>query len=258
MPSAISARVNQKRTGPRRRGSRGATGRAGGAAYVGGSGVRRAVRRTSGVGVDRAPAYGRREPRGRRSVAVLAGHEEQHDHGDDRQRPGEPEDPPRVADQGERREHADDEQRHGAAALVEGDGGLAGLLVGHQQPAGAVDDQAGAAEEGEDDEGDPQHERVDVEVAGQAAGDAGDLAVGGGAAEPAEVADLVAGDARALLGRRAGGVLRVVWWSCLKPAVSGSSPPSGTTLILPLRPRPRVRGGPGLLLMVRACRLCDD
>ena len=94
------------------------------------------------------------------------------------------------------------------------------LLVGHEQPAGAVQDQAGAAEEGEHDEGDPQDERVDVEVAGEAAGDAGDLAVGGGAAEPAEVADLVAGDAGALrrpTGRSgaSGGVVVMAQACCL-------------------------------------------
>ncbi len=71
------------------------------------------------------------------------------------------------------------------------------VLLGHERPAGGVQDQAGAAEEGQDDEADAQDERVDVEVAGQPAGDAGDLAVVDGAAQPAQVADLVAGDARA-------------------------------------------------------------
>ena len=73
------------------------------------------------------------------------------------------------------------------------------LVVGrHQQPGGAVQHQSGAAEEHQHDEGHPHDDGVDVEVPGQAAGDAGDAAVLGGTAQPAEVPDLVAGDAGTL------------------------------------------------------------
>ena len=77
-----------------------------------------------------------------------------------------------------------------------------GAVLGDQQPAGAVDDEAGAAEEDEHHEGDPQHERVDVEVTAEAAGDTGDLAVLDGTTEPAQVADLVAVDAGPGVGGR--------------------------------------------------------
>ena len=50
----------------------------------------------------------------------------------------------------------------GAGALVEVEGRLVVTVLGHQQPAGAVHDEAGAAEEHEDHERDPQDERVDV------------------------------------------------------------------------------------------------
>ena len=95
---------------------------------------------------------------------------------------------------------------------------LCSSSLGHQQPAGAVQDQAGTAEEDQHHERDPQDEQVDVEVPAEAARDAGDLAVGDRAAQPTEVADLVAGDPRAVVpgedpaaaGRM---VLRAVWWS---------------------------------------------
>ena len=78
------------------------------------------------------------------------------------------------------------------------------VLLGYERPPGGVEDQPGAAEEGEHDEADPKDQWVDVEVAGQAAGDAGDLAVAGRAAQPAEVADLVPGDAGSRVVRTVG------------------------------------------------------
>ena len=98
----------------------------------------------------------------------------------------------------------------------------------------AYSDQAGAAEEDQHHERHPQDDRVDVEVAGQAAGDAGDLAVAGGAAQPAEVADLsrvTRGPSGPAVGpgvRRSSAagpgrpsVLREVSWSWLQPAARG-------------------------------------
>ena len=110
-------------------------------------------RRPSPVADDRSAPGTRRR---RRGAAVLAGHEQQHDQGDDRQRPREPEDAPGVAEQRERREHADGQQGDGAAAVVEGDRCFVRAVLGHEQPAGAVQQQAGAAEEGEHDERHPQ------------------------------------------------------------------------------------------------------
>ena len=66
-----------------------------------------------------------------------------------------------------------------------------------------VQQQADAAEEGEDHERHPHDHRVDVEVTTQPAGDAGDLAVGTAAPDPAEVADVVPADTRAGVRRRA-------------------------------------------------------
>ncbi len=214
--SAISARVNQKRIGPRRRGSRG-----GGVvprALVAGPGTScpdtargpgtrcprsRTRRRSCALSLAEAATAPPPDPGGGAGrAAVLAGHEQQHDQGDDGQRPREPEDAPGVAEQRERREHADGQQGEGAAAVVEGDRCFVRAVLGHEQPAGAVQQEAGAAEEGEHDERHPQDQWVDVEVPGEAAGDAGDLPVVDGAAEPAEVADLVTGDAGALVGRR--------------------------------------------------------
>ena len=127
-------------------------------------------------------------------------------------------------------------------------------------------DQAGAAEEGQDDEADPQDDGVDVEVAGEPAGDAGDLAVVDGAAQPAEVADLVAGDARARRrgrdsvagdgsGRCVGGVV------VMAPACGATGfAPSGTTLILPGPAPPASGSGRGFASWVAAraaAALCD-
>ena len=300
MPSAISARVNQNRIGPRRRGSAGPGAGPGPAGRCRrrtppGRGTpcsrcspgrpARSTARAAGctqVRSGRARWYGRRGrpycmpwlgapgvghcgvqgPAGGpcRSLRVTKNSTTRRD---DRQRPREPEDAPRVADQRERRDHADDEQGHGAAPLVEGDGGLAGLLVRHEQPAGAVQDQAGAAEEGEHDERDPQDERVDVEVPGQAAGDAGHLAVVGGAAEPAEVAHLVARDSRAPVvrgpGRRAGGCFGWCRGHVLKPVPSAALPPSGDDP--DPWPGPAAPGsgcGRGCTSWLAAPALCDD
>src|SRR5262249_44256419 len=56
-------------------------------------------------------------------------------------------------------------------------------LVRDHERAGRVDEESGAAEEGEDDEPDPVEDGVDVEVLSEAAGDAGDHAVGPAPAE---------------------------------------------------------------------------
>ena len=272
-PSAISASVNQNRIGPRLRGfarrAAALAARRRRRVGYGGRGVRRVGRAGSARPLRRVRrGRGRRRgrtPRPAAVPAVVAGQQPERDQRDDRQRPGEPEGRPtsRRPARARRSRRRRSARRCGCARR----GGPAASpvsVLGHQQPAGAVQDQAGAAEEGEHHERDPQDERVDVEVAGQAAGDAGDLAVGRGAAQPAEVADLVAGDARAVVVRwgpaggpdgASGGVV-VMAPSLRRRRRSG---PSGTTLILP-GPRPARGSGSG-----RGCSswsgarpLCDD
>ncbi len=120
---------------------------------------------------------------------VALGHDQPHDERDQDQGAGHPEPVPLPDEQGGA-EDADQDQRDAAAAVVEAERRPRCALLGKQDPAGGVDDEPGPAEERQHDEGDPQDHRVDVEVSGQPAGDAGDLAVGDGPAQPAEVADL--------------------------------------------------------------------
>ena len=56
---------------------------------------------------------------------------------------------------------------------------------GHEDPGGEIGEHAGAARHREHDEADAEDDRVDVEVAAEAAGHAGDDLVGGGTGEPA-------------------------------------------------------------------------
>ena len=141
-------------------------------------GVRRGVRRWAG---------GR--PGGRALVAARdEGDYHQQDH---RQRPREPEPVPGLAHQEQAGQHRHADQRRHQAALVEVDGGPVRPLLGKQQPQRSVEQQAGAAEEREDDQAHAHQHRVDIEVPGQAAGDAGDLAVGvDGPADAGDVAHL--------------------------------------------------------------------
>ena len=74
-------------------------------------------------------------------------------------------------------EDADEDQGDAAAALVEAQRLLQLAVLGKQDPARGVHDQAGATEQGQHHERDAHDERVDVEVPGDAARDAGDLAV---------------------------------------------------------------------------------
>ena len=69
--------------------------------------------------------------------------------------------------------------------------GPAGALVRDDQPHHGVQQETRAAEEGQHDEQHPQDGRVDVEVPGQPACDAGDLAVGGAATELPVVLEVV-------------------------------------------------------------------
>ena len=137
-------------------------------------------------------------------------------------------------------------------------------VLRQDQPARDVEDEPCAAEEGEDHEGDPQDQRVDVEVAGQAAGDAGDVAVTGATADPPQVTDVVPADARTGVGPGRRGLLGLR--RCRAHGDNGAPStrrtPSGRPLIRAgssgVGARVGVRGRPGLLLVVRAVLLCDD
>ena len=213
--SAIRASVKKNSLGPRLRGFRGrrgsrlqvsvyagtvyrGIGATSGTAYVGsvyvGSVYAGSV--VGGLGVA-VPAL---RPGG---VPLLAVQEPHDDSGDDRDRPREPEGAGPVARprRAARAPRACDGDR--AAASVEAERLVGGALLGHEEPRADVEEEAGAAEEDSDDQRHAHDDRVDVEVAGDAAGDAGDVPVGDAATQAAEVRHLVAADAGAA-GRRVG------------------------------------------------------
>ena len=64
-------------------------------------------------------------------------------------------------------------------------------LVGHDERRGGVDEDAGPAEEGEDDEADAEDGGVDLEVASQASADAGEHAIRAAALQAADLWDIV-------------------------------------------------------------------
>ena len=115
----------------------------------------------------------------------------------------EQEEPPRVAVGPQRRprqqdgardgEEAEPDQRPRAVAPVaerrRGDRVLL-ALVGHDERRGGVDEDAGPAQEGEDDEADAEDRGVDLEVASQAPADAGKHAIGAAALQPADLRDM--------------------------------------------------------------------
>ena len=125
--------------------------------------------------------------------------------------PREPEDhaardqeqPPRVAVGPQRRprqqdgdrdgEEAEPDQRPRAVAPVaerrRGDRVLL-ALVGDDERRGGVDQDAGPAQEGEDDEADAEDCGVDLEVASQAPADAGKHAIRPAALQPADLGDM--------------------------------------------------------------------
>ena len=113
---------------------------------------------------------------------------------------GEQEEPPGVAVGPQRRPREQDRARDGeepepdqrprpVAPVAERRGGDRVLLalVGDDERGGEVDEDAGPAQEGEDDEPDAEDGGVDLEVAGQAPADAREHAVGAAALEPAEI-----------------------------------------------------------------------
>ena len=63
-------------------------------------------------------------------------------------------------------------------------------LVGHHERRGGVDEDAGPAQEGEDDEADAEDRGVDLEVASQAPADAGKHAIRAAALQPPDLWDM--------------------------------------------------------------------
>ena len=111
-------------------------------------------------------------------------------------------------DQRGERQHDPARDRRGAAAV----GGLLARqrVGGHEQPGGDVAEHAGAAGERQHDEPDPEDDRIDVEVAAEAAGDAAQHAVGAGAGQlprPRARGHRLRGRGRGLLAGRLFGLL---------------------------------------------------
>ena len=159
--------------------------------------------------------------------------------------------PPAVLDQQEQRQRADDDQGDRAAATVELDLRPVAAVLGQEQPQRDVQQQADAAEEGEDHERHPQDHRVDVEVTSEPAGDSGDLAVGPAAPDPGQVADVVPSHAGA--GVRCGALGGGVGWCrghVIQGAPSARRTPSGEPLIAPAPSGSRLRVRPGVVLVV--------
>ena len=100
-----------------------------------------------------------------------------------------------VAEDDAQGDHAGHDQHDPADVGGDLDRRLVVAVLGHEQPDRDVHEQAGAAEEGQHGEHHPDHGGVDVEVATEAAGDTGDVAVGAAAAQPVDVTHLVAADA---------------------------------------------------------------
>ena len=278
--SAISASVNQNRTGPRRRGSRGrggadrrGPGRAAGGCRPGRSrsgrgrrrrtasrpGLRVVRRRDRGVLRDRRTRGGLRRDRGGARAPVPGQQHDGHDDAGDGQRPGEAEAAPRVADQQHRGEHQHGHQDEAEAALVQVDHRLVAVVLGQQQPQGAVEQQPGAAEEGEHHEEHPHDRGVDVEVPGDAAGDAGDVLLAAGRARSRSRSRSWSRVTRGPPGRARGGrCFGRCALSWLQPAASRRSCGIGDDPD-PHRVRgPRLGVGSGFRLMVRPRPLCDD
>ena len=115
-----------------------------------------------------------------------------------------------------------------AVAECRGDDRVLLPLVGHDERRGGVDEDARAAQEGEDDEADAEDGGVDLEVACEAAADAGNHAVRATALQAADLGDL--GDI--------GGVCVHV----SRMTAGARRRPSGMTLSRP-RERPRAPGG---------------
>jgi hypothetical protein len=119
------------------------------------------------------------------------------------QRTGDQEEPPAVAVGPQRRPRQQDGARDGeeteadqrprpVALVAERRGGDRVLLalVGDDERSGGVDQEAGAAQEGEDDEADAEDCGVDLEVASQAPADAGKHAVRPAALQPPDLWDM--------------------------------------------------------------------
>jgi hypothetical protein len=134
-------------------------------------------------------------------VAVAAGDEVRREH--DSEEGGKTTEPEagagEVADDDQphdREQDATDDLGGGSAVHQPGGLGLVVPLLGDEEPADGIEQQARAAEDRERDEHDAEDQRVDVEVAAQAARDAGDLAIADAAAQRGT-------------GRRCGGLARL-------------------------------------------------
>ena len=218
---------HQRRTGGPGRGSRGRCGSRAPSWPVGHS---FAAQRLAGVVHPLLPVAARAE----RAAALLAGDMEG-DERDDGERP-------ERQTPGQRRRDADDHQQRQPDGQDRRDRRTTAAdqrfarrhvvaVRRQQQPEQAVGQHTDAAEDGECDEADPEQDRVDAQVAAKAAGDAGDLRVGAGAA----------GSPRPPVVPGAGGAIRLMprFRSCHHSARIGVRRPSGTTLISPNQGAPR-------------------
>ena len=126
-------------------------------------------------------------------------------------------------------------------------------VLREEQPQGDVQQQADAAEEGEDHERHPQDHGVDVEMTTEPPGDARDLPVGAAAPDPGEVADVVPSHARTGVRCRALRLGGVGWCRghVIQGAPTARRTPSGEPLIAPVPPGPGLRVRPGIVLVVR-------
>ena len=157
------------------------------------------------------------------AAALVAGREDRdHHQPDDQQREREAPAPAVVEERGAEHDHqrdrAGDDQHDLEDVGVQLDRGAVLAVLGDEQPDHAVHQDPGAAEEGEHDEQHADDRGVDVEVPTQAAGHAGDVAVAPAAAQPVDVAHLLAADA--------GSVLGAVWPVPVASAVP-AGPPCG-------------------------------
>ena len=131
-----------------------------------------------------AVPHGAGGPRSAAAALVAGGEDGDHHEADDQEREGEAPAPAvveeRRAEHDQQRDRRRDDQDDLEDVGVQLDGGAVLAVLGHEEPDDAVHQDAGATEEGEHGQHHADDGRVDVEVATETAGDAGDVAVAPG------------------------------------------------------------------------------